>query len=159
MRCCGSELIFFRFRSNNFFFRIRILRLTFWPSIFLNFASCFHRYVFWNLYVREKKFSIEKHKIFLFQVFDLLNKFSFYNSVGIRIRTFFRIRIQPKHSDSFGFGSTTLGQCFYVAKPAPNSADCTKLMSQITLRSAYSLQPTKQHYLVLKLFGRNLNKL
>jgi hypothetical protein len=27
-------------------------------------------YVFWNLYVRENKFSIEKHKIFLFQVFD-----------------------------------------------------------------------------------------
>jgi hypothetical protein len=26
--------------------------------------------VFWNLYVREKKFSIEKHNIFLFQVFD-----------------------------------------------------------------------------------------
>jgi hypothetical protein len=29
-------------------------------------------YMFWNLYVREKKFSIAKHKIFPFQVFDFL---------------------------------------------------------------------------------------
>jgi hypothetical protein len=46
--------------------------------------------------VRQRKiFSIEKHKIFLFQVFDFVfsQKFSFYNSVWLRIRTFFRIRI------------------------------------------------------------------
>jgi hypothetical protein len=47
-------------------------------------------------------------------IFDFSQKSSSYNSVWIRIRfrirTFFRIRIriQPKHSEYFGFGSTTL---------------------------------------------------
>jgi hypothetical protein len=74
-------------------------------------------------YVREKKFSIEKHKIFLFQVFDFLifhknfhpttvseseSESVSESELNIRIR----IRIQPKNSDyfgfGFGFGSTTL---------------------------------------------------
>jgi hypothetical protein len=68
---------------------------------------------------QRKKISIEKHKIFLFQVFD----FGFFTKIFhpttvsesesesvseselfVRIR----IRIQPKNSDYFGFGSTTL---------------------------------------------------
>jgi hypothetical protein len=58
--------------------------------------------------------SIEKHKIFLFQVFDFL----FFTKMFILQQclnpnpypnpNFFRIRIQPKYSDYFGFGSTTL---------------------------------------------------
>jgi hypothetical protein len=61
---------------------------------------------------RKKKFSIEKPKIFLFQVFDL----RFFTQIIILQQcldpnpNFFRIRIQPKLLDSFGFGfgSTTL---------------------------------------------------
>jgi hypothetical protein len=63
---------------------------------------------------QRKKFSIEKNKIFLFQVFD----FWFFKKIFILQQcrnpnpypnnNFFRIRIQPKHSDYFGFGSTTL---------------------------------------------------
>jgi hypothetical protein len=71
--------------------------------------------VFWNLYDRGKSFRTEKRTFFslssvrsaIFQI-----KFLFYNSVWVRIRTrirpFFRIRIRPKLTDSFGFGSTTL---------------------------------------------------
>jgi hypothetical protein len=55
-------------------------------------------YVFWNLYVRENKFLIEKPKIFLFQVFQV---FSSYNSVWIRFRVRIRIR-----TFVFGFGSS-----------------------------------------------------
>jgi hypothetical protein len=63
----------------------------------------------------EKKiFNRETLDFFLSRVWFLIlhKKFSSYNSVWIRIRirTFFRIRIQPKHSDYFGFGSTTLVQ-------------------------------------------------
>jgi hypothetical protein len=49
----------------------------------------------------------------LFQVFNLSDfseLFLFYSSIRIRIRTFFRIRIRSKPSDSFGFGSTTFGR-------------------------------------------------
>jgi hypothetical protein len=66
--------IFVGFGSTKYFFRIqiRILRLIFRPQIFLNGASnCFHMCSGTCRYVREKKFSIEKHKVFLFQVFDL----------------------------------------------------------------------------------------
>jgi hypothetical protein len=52
--------------------------------------------------VRQRnKFSTEKHKIFLFQVFDLwfFTKFSSYNSVWIRFRVRIRIR-----TFFFGFG-------------------------------------------------------
>jgi hypothetical protein len=71
-------------------------------------------YLFGNLYDKEKSVPTEKRAFFLFQVFDLrfFTKFLFYYSVWIRIRiqirTSFRIRIQPKKSDYFGFGSTTL---------------------------------------------------
>jgi hypothetical protein len=61
----------------------------------------------------KKKLSIEKHKIFLFQVFDF---FIFHKNVHpttvsaseSESELFVWIRIQPKHSDYFGFGSTTL---------------------------------------------------
>jgi hypothetical protein len=60
-------------------------------------------------------FSIEKHKIFLIQVFDLrfFKKKIHATTVSVsksvsESELVFRIRIQPKHSDSFGFGSTTL---------------------------------------------------
>jgi hypothetical protein len=60
----------------------------------------------------KKVFQLKNVRFFLFQVFNLrfFTKFLFYYSVCIRIRiqTFFRIRIQPKKSDYFGFGSTTL---------------------------------------------------
>jgi hypothetical protein len=45
---------------------------------------------------------------------DFSQKFSFYNSVWIQIRTFFRIRIHPKLTDSFGFVSTTLVKIIVV---------------------------------------------
>jgi hypothetical protein len=45
--------------------------------------------------------------------------FLFYSSIWIRIRTFFRIRIRPKPSDSFGFGSKRLA-----------GSDCKQLRSQ-----------------------------
>jgi hypothetical protein len=107
---CGSELIFFGFGSTNFFrIRIRILRLIFWPQIFLNVASnCFH--------MCSGTCTSEKKIIFLFQVFDL----RFLTQIFILQQcldpnpypnpNFFRIRIQQKLLDSFGFGSTTLLQ-------------------------------------------------
>jgi hypothetical protein len=69
--------------------------------------------VFWNLYVREKKISIENHKIFLFQVFDFYIFHKNFHPTTVsesESELFFRIRIwiQPKYSDYFGFGSTTL---------------------------------------------------
>jgi hypothetical protein len=127
VQCCGSGLIFFGFWFGSTIFfririwiRIRILRLipVFWPQIFLNGASnCFHMCS--ETCTSEKKnFSMEKHEIFLLQVFDFL----FFTQIFILQQclnpnpypnpNFFfiwiRIQIQPKHSDYFGFGATTL---------------------------------------------------
>jgi hypothetical protein len=63
----------------------------------------------------EKVFQLENLRFFLFQVFDL--QFCTHKKIILQqcldpirsqILTFFRIRSRPKHSDSFGFGSTTL---------------------------------------------------
>jgi hypothetical protein len=94
-QCCGSELIFFGFGSTKYFFRIRILRLIFWPGIFLNGAShCFYSICVWNLYYREKSLPIENHIFSLSSGgSETFTKFLnlFYNRVWIliRIRTFF----------------------------------------------------------------------
>jgi hypothetical protein len=91
-------------------------------------------------YVSEKILSIKKHNIFLFLVFDL----RFFTQIFILQQcldpnpypnpypnpTFFRIRIQPKLSDSFGFGSTTLIRRIdgcYAADS--NSADAVATLS------------------------------
>jgi hypothetical protein len=81
------------------FFRIRILILIFWPGRnFLKWCLLLLSYMFWNLYDREKKvfqlknvrfFSLPSVRSAIFR-----QNFLFYNSVWIRIRTF------------FGFGSS-----------------------------------------------------
>jgi hypothetical protein len=125
-QCCGSEL-FFTDSDPQFFSDsdgFGSLRLTFWPQIFLNGAyNCFHMCS--GTCTSERKMLNGKTRFFSFKclIFDFSQKFSFYNSVWIRvwiririwIRTFFRIRIQPKHLDSFGFGfgSTTLLNTLY----------------------------------------------
>jgi hypothetical protein len=120
LQCCGSKLIYFGFESTNFFFGfgmwIQILRLIFWPQFFQNGASnCFHM-CSGTCMSEEKNFPIEKHNIFLFQVFDLqfFTRFFILTTVsGFESELFLlRIRIQPKLSDSFGFGSTTLSIWF-----------------------------------------------
>jgi hypothetical protein len=101
---------FFRIR---FRFRIRIRILIFWTEFFFKWCLSLLSFVCWNLYDREKSFPTEKNTFFcLSSVWSAIfhNCFLFYNSVWIRIRTFFRIRIQPNYSDYFGFGSTTLLQ-------------------------------------------------
>jgi hypothetical protein len=80
----------------------------------------------------EKNFPIEKHNIFLFQVFDLqfFTRFFILTTVsGFESELFLlRIRIQPKLSDSFGFGSTTLSiwfrfdLAFFLSDPHPWSS-------------------------------------
>jgi hypothetical protein len=74
--------------------------------------------------------------------------------IRIRIRTFFRIRVQPKHSDYFGFGSTTLALgkpslviwrivwekgklIFLLSRPAALCIDCdaTSDVSSVHARS------------------------
>jgi hypothetical protein len=80
-----------------------------------------YRYVFWNLYDREV-FQLKNFRIFsLLSVSSAIfhKKNLFYNSVWIRIRTFFRIQIQPKYSESFKFGSTTLTQCALLQNLPP----------------------------------------
>jgi hypothetical protein len=91
------------------------------------------------MYVREKKISIEKHKIFLFQVFDFWfftknfhpTTVSESESESVSESELFvriRIRIQPKHSDyfGFGFGSTTLvtGYRFFREKKNNKNSAC-----------------------------------
>jgi hypothetical protein len=68
-------------------------------------------------------------------IFDFSNKFSFYNNVWIRlrIRIFFRIRIQPKLLDSFGFGSTILGT---ISKKGCSA----RLFEMIFLQIQYTVQ-------------------
>jgi hypothetical protein len=113
-QCCGSELIFFGFGSTKYFFRIRILRLIFWPGIFLNGAShCFYSICVWNLYYREKSLPIENHIFFSFKwwIWDFHKIFKFILQQGLDPYSnpnLFRIRIRPKFTESFGFGSTTL---------------------------------------------------
>jgi uncharacterized protein with PQ loop repeat len=109
---CGSEFIFFG--STNFF-RIRILILIFGHDIFQNGASALIAFmcVLESVCQRKKVFQLENVSFFslssawsaIFHIFFYL----FYNYVWIRIqiRTLL-IRIQPKYSDSLGFGSTTL---------------------------------------------------
>jgi hypothetical protein len=54
-QCCGSELILFRIRI---WFRIQILRLIFWPEIFLNDAfRCINMYRILKPVIQRKKFS------------------------------------------------------------------------------------------------------
>jgi hypothetical protein len=94
-------------------FRIRSLVLIFWPEFVLKWCLSLLSFVFWNLYNRGKSFPTEKRTFFLsfkFLICDFSKKKLFYNSASIRIqiRTFFRIWIQPKYSDYFGFESTTL---------------------------------------------------
>jgi hypothetical protein len=87
------------------------LRLIFRPQIFLNGAFILLSYVFWNLDVREKKFLLEKHKIFLFQVFDLrfFTQISFYSSVDPNPypNPNFFSDLDSDPAKTFGFGSTT----------------------------------------------------
>jgi hypothetical protein len=81
------QIHFFRIWIHKFYFRfrIRILRLLFWPEIFENGAShCFRMC---------SVFQLKNVRFFLFHVFGLrfFTKFLFYNSVWIRIQiwTFF----------------------------------------------------------------------
>jgi hypothetical protein len=105
-QCCGSELIFFGFGfgSTNYFFfririRIRILRLIFWAQIFLNGASdCFHM-CSGTCTSEKKKLSIEKHRIFLFQVFD----FWFFTKMFI-LQQCLNPNPYPNPNFLFGFG-------------------------------------------------------
>jgi hypothetical protein len=104
-QCCGSELIFFGFGSTNYFFRIRIririLRLIFSPQIFLNGASnCFHM-CSGTCTSEKKKLAIEKHKIFLFQVFD----FWFFTKMFI-LQQCLNPNPYPNPNFLFGFGSS-----------------------------------------------------
>jgi hypothetical protein len=79
-------------------------------------------YVFWNLYVREKHFPIEKLFV-LFQVFIcdfvqfFLQQCLDLNPYPIPIRFFVRIRIRLKLTDSFGPGSTRLGKSDLLILP------------------------------------------
>jgi hypothetical protein len=92
---------FYSDSDSQIFFRIRILKLKFWPEFFLMVPLITFICVLESV-----------RSFFLFQVSFLRfsPNFWFYNSVWIRIQiqTFFRIRIQPKYSDYFGYGSTTL---------------------------------------------------
>jgi hypothetical protein len=108
---------------------IRILRLIFWPKFFQNGASnCFHM-CSGTCMSEEKNFPIEKnnffspssvwsaifHKIFILQQCLDSNPNFF----------FIRIRIQPKLSDSFGFGSTVFGSDLiwpFLSDPHPWSS-------------------------------------
>jgi hypothetical protein len=50
-------------------------------------------------------------------IFDFSQKYTSYKSESESVsesELFFRIRIQPKHSDYFGFGSTTLLRLDYI---------------------------------------------
>jgi hypothetical protein len=88
-------------------------------KFFLNDASqCFYE-CSGTCTTEKKRFSSRKKLNRYFFSFtclicDFSQKFSFYNSVWIRIRiqirirTFFRIRIRAKLTDYFKFGSTTL---------------------------------------------------
>jgi hypothetical protein len=59
--------------------------------------------VFWNLYVRENKFSIKKQRIFLFQVFD----FWFFTKIFILQQCLNPIQsLYPNPNFFFGFGSS-----------------------------------------------------
>jgi hypothetical protein len=86
---------FFGFGSTKCFIRIRILNLIVWPRNFSKHFLSLVSYVLWNLYDRKKVF--KKNKIR--SICDFSQWFSFQNSVfiEIRLRTFFRIRIWPKH--------------------------------------------------------------
>jgi hypothetical protein len=81
---------------------------------FLKWCLSLLLYVFWNLYASEKSFPTDKLTFILYQVFDLRFSTIFFilqqclDPNPIQIRTFFRIRIQPKYSEYFVLGSTTL---------------------------------------------------
>jgi hypothetical protein len=114
-QCCGSELIFFGFvfGSTNFFSdSVSDPYTNILTRIFLKWCLSLLSFVFWNLYDREKSFPTEKRKFFVFQVFDLrffIKFFSLQQCLDPNPNFFrIRIRIQPKYSDYFVFGSTTL---------------------------------------------------
>jgi hypothetical protein len=80
---------------------------------FLKWCLSLLSYVFWNLYDREKSFPTEKRTFFSFlSVWFAIfrNTFYFKTVPGSESESIFRIRIQPKYSDSFEFGSITLNR-------------------------------------------------
>jgi hypothetical protein len=76
-QCCGSKIFWDSDTDPQIFnvkicLRIRILRVIFWPEIFIKSAShCSH--IFWKLCDRKQMFAIEKSMFCLcFQVFNIL---------------------------------------------------------------------------------------
>jgi hypothetical protein len=105
-QCCGSEFIFVGFGSTNFLLVFGL------PEICLNVASLLLCSLEPVPVLQRKKFSNRKNHtgtgtFFSFNclISDFSQFFIFYNSVWIRIRTFFQIRIRPKLTASVGFGS------------------------------------------------------
>jgi hypothetical protein len=96
--------------------RIRILRQIFCPEIFLNGVYHCSHMCSGTCTTEKKSFPIEKNILFLLYMFDLqfLTNFFYFTTVpgsefeSVSESELFRIRIRPKLTDSFGFGSTTL---------------------------------------------------
>jgi hypothetical protein len=83
------------------FFGFGFLRLIFWPQIFLNGASnCFHM-CSRTCTSEKKKLSTEKHKIFLFKVFD----FWFFTKIFF-LQQCLNPNPYPNFLFGFGFGSS-----------------------------------------------------
>jgi hypothetical protein len=95
---------FFRIRIHTNFFRIRILQTYILGQTIPKFS--FNG--FWIQYYEEKFWNCRNMCFFSFNS-SICHALLLNYSVWIRIRIFFRIR--QKVSDSFGFGSATLGFC------------------------------------------------
>jgi hypothetical protein len=119
---CGSEFNFFGFgfRSTNFFSDSDLYTYILTRNL-LKWCLSLLFYVFWNLYYREKSFLIEKPTFIpLSRVWSAIFHTQKKNFILQQCLdpnpnpNFFRIRIQPKYSDYFGFGSTTLPQGYIL---------------------------------------------
>jgi hypothetical protein len=82
----------------------------------ISLLSC----VFWNLYDRQIFPNYVRFFSFKYLICDFSPTIYFTTVSGskILIRNFFRIRIQPKYSDSFGFGSTFGSTTLLAGYPA-----------------------------------------